>query len=278
MTQALQPIVLCADDYAHTAPISRAILDLAASGRISALSCMTASPHWPEHGPRLSAVAGKVDIGLHVTLVDEAPLTAMPRTAPGGKLPSIGTLIIKSYLGQLALDEIEAEIRAQAAAFQAVMGFAPHHIDGHLHTHVLPGIRGLVLKLADEMAPRPWVRNISDTLSAIAKRGVSVPKAAFLSALGKGFRGAAHASPMNASFSGVYDFTPSAPAYGTLFEHFIEGVTPRHLILCHPGGANDVAEHAALRAGEYAYLKSDAFLASLARRHLRIGRFAETLS
>ena len=277
MTQAPQPIILCADDYAHTAPISRAILDLAATGRISALSCMTASTYWPEHGHWLRAVAGKVDIGLHVTLVDEAPLTAMPKTAPDGKLPSIGTLILKSYLGQLALDEIDGEIRAQAAAFEKVMGFAPHHIDGHLHTHVLPGIRGLVLKLADSLAPRPWVRNISDSLSAIAKRGVAVPKAAFLSALGKGFKGAAQA-PMNASFSGVYDFTPTAPAYGTLFEHFIERVTPRHLILCHPGGANDVAEHASLRASEYAYLKSDAFPASLARRHLRLGRFAETLT
>ena len=277
MNQALQPIVLCADDYSHTAPISRAILDLAATGRISALSCMTASRHWPEHGPWLRAVAGKVDIGLHVTLVDEAPLTSMPRTAPDGKLPGIGALIVKSYLGQLALDEIDAEIRAQAAAFEKVMGFAPHHIDGHLHSHVLPGIRGLALKLADEMNPLPWVRNISDSLSAIAKRGVAVPKAAFLSVLGKGLRGAAHA-PMNASFSGVYDFTPDAPAYAGLFEHFIERVTPRHLILCHPGVANDVAEHAALRAGEYAYLKSDAFLASLARRDLRLGRFAETLT
>ena len=57
-------IVLCADDYALTAPVSRAILTLAETGRISALSCMTASPHWPEHGPWLAGVKDKVDVGL----------------------------------------------------------------------------------------------------------------------------------------------------------------------------------------------------------------------
>ena len=86
-------IVLCADDYAHTKPISRAILDLAANKRISALSCMTASPHWPEHGRWLRDVRDAVDIGLHITLVDEAPLTEMPKTAPRGRLPGIGALI-----------------------------------------------------------------------------------------------------------------------------------------------------------------------------------------
>src|SRR5690606_6105260 len=106
--------------------------------------------------------ADKIDIGLHITLVDETPLTAMPRLAPAGRLPSIGRLIAKSYLGLVPRAEVAREIGAQVAAFTAVMGRPPAHIDGHLHTHVLPGIRDLVLAAADRMTPRPWLRTVTD--------------------------------------------------------------------------------------------------------------------
>lgn len=272
----MKAIVLCADDYAFSAPVSRAILDLAAHSRISALSCMTASALWPTHGPWLADVRGNVDIGLHITLVDEAPLTAMPKTAPLGKLPGIAALIRKSYFGQLDLAEIEGEIRAQLRAFTAAAGFPPQHLDGHLHAHVLPGIRDVVLKIAGEIRPRPWLRNINDRFSAILARGVAVPKAAFLSALGQGFAQAD--APMNDSFSGIYGLSPTDGEYGALFEHFIGHTAKRHLILCHPGMADDAVAHADVRGGEYAYLKSPAFPAALARRDLRVGRFAEMLS
>jgi predicted glycoside hydrolase/deacetylase ChbG (UPF0249 family) len=271
MTRAF---VLCADDYAHTPAVSRAILDLAQRGRISALSCMTAAQDWPEHGLWLNTVKDKVDIGLHLTLVDETPLTAMPHTAPDGKLPGIAALIKDSYLGRLDLIEIEAELRAQIAAFQRVMGFTPHHIDGHLHTHVLPGIRDVVLKVTKEMTLRPYLRNISDRLPAISSRSVAVPKAAFLALLGRGLRKTD--ARMNTSFSGVYDFTARQGSYGALFERFIEQIGPKHLILCHPGEATDTAAHTDARAAEYAFLKSEAFAALLSRNNLRLGRFAET--
>jgi len=268
-----QTIVLCADDYAFTAPVSRAILTLAKNKRISAISCMTASPHWPEHGPWLKAVQDDVDVGLHITLVDEAPLTKMPKTAPGGRLPSIGALILKSYLGLLDLKEIRAEIEAQKQAFENVMGFPPRHLDGHLHTHVLPDIRDIVIAMAQDMTPRPWLRSTADSAGAIIARGIAVPKALFLSALGGGF--AKTAGPQkNDSFSGVYAFSARS-AYGALFERFVHSIAERHLILCHPGEAADTADHAALRAAEYAFLNSVAFQDSLARHGLRIGRFAE---
>ena len=273
-----QAIVLCADDYAHTGPISRAILDLAANKRISALSCMTASPHWPEHGRWLKDVRDTVDIGLHITLVDEAPLTRMPKTAPRGRLPDIGALIMKCYLGQIDLGEIDAEIRAQEAAFEAVMDFPPQHIDGHLHTHVLPGIRGLVLTMAHALNPRPWVRNVAERLSLILKRGVAVPKASFLAALGTAFAREAGMSKdmMNDGFSGIYGFSPADGDYGVLFEKFAAATARRHVILCHPGTAEDIAAHATMRGAEYAFLRGGAFLDSLASRNLQVARFSET--
>jgi predicted glycoside hydrolase/deacetylase ChbG (UPF0249 family) len=274
MAETTRPLVICADDYAHTAPISRAILDLAATGRISALSCMTASHLWPEHGRWLADLGGKADVGLHLTLVDEAPLTKMPKTAPGGRLPDISTLIAHSYLGQLDIAEIEGELVAQIDAFQQVTGHAPHHIDGHLHTHVLPGIRDLVLKHARGMTPQPWLRNVSDALRTIVRRGIAVPKAVFLSTLGHRLSRADNVR-MNASFSGLYGFSPAERDYATLFERFLQNVTPRHLILCHPGEDGDGAAHSQARAAEYAFFKSTVFPDMLAKHVRRVGRFAE---
>ncbi len=267
-------IILCADDYAHSLPISRAILELAANKRISALSCMTPSEHWRAHGPWLSDVRDRVDIGLHITLVDEVPLTKMPHTAPDGRLPNIKTMILRSYLGLLDLQEIAVEIRAQIDAFESVLGFSPAHIDGHLHTHVLPGIRDVLLNATAKMNPRPWWRNINDNVPGILKRGIAAPKAIFLSALGRRF---AHTDvAMNDGFSGIYAFSPANSNYSALFERFVIAAGKQHLIMCHPGESGDDAAHAGLRGGEYAFLKSTAFTECLGRHDLRLGRFAET--
>jgi hypothetical protein len=269
-------IVLCADDYAHTAPVSRAILALAQARRISALSCMTASQFWPEHGRWLDAVKDKVDVGLHLTLVDEAPLTHMPNTAPNGRLPGIGALIAKSYLGRLALGEIADEIDAQIAAFIGVMGRPPAHIDGHLHAHVLPGIRSLVLTAARQLEPRPWLRNVHDPFTQIVRRHVAVPKAAFIARLGRAFERAARrlGLPINDGFSGVYDFA-ARPDYGALFPNFLAPRSRKHVILCHPGEPADTSAWAAQRGAEYAFLAGPCLPAVLARHDLRIARFAE---
>lgn len=255
-------VAICADDYALTPRISAAILDLARAGRLSAVSCMTQSPHWPEHGPALRALADRVDIGLHLTLVDEAPLTAMPRMAPHGRLPSVGLLIAKSYLGQLARDEIVREVEAQIAAFVAVMGRPPAHIDGHLHAHVLPGIGDIVLEAAERLAPRPWLRTTTDRPGALIARP-ELFKSAVLSALGDMFtrRARARGFATNDGFSGFYDFARGD--YAARFQAFLRAAGPRHLILCHPGEAGDTADWADARAEEYAYLKGPAFAALL---------------
>ncbi len=279
MNDAIAPgaFVLCADDYGLSAPVSRAILDLAKKGRISALSCMCASPLWPEHGRWLPEVDGKVDIGLHLTLVDEAPLTAMPRLAPEGRLPSIGRLIAKSYTGTLALDEIAAEMDAQLEAFTRVMGRAPDHIDGHLHAHVLPGIRDIVLAKARALAPRPWLRNVHDGLGAISRRGIAVAKAGFISTLGRGFAAAAGdlRDRLNTGFSGVYGFAQEPADYAALFPHFLTQRGPRHVILCHPGEADDpLAAWDRQRAVEYDFLAGPRLGEFLAAQGLQIARFA----
>src|SRR5688500_16181068 len=100
---SLTRIVVCADDYAFTPGVSRAIRELIVARRISATSVMTVSEFWPEESGALAAVAGDADIGLHVTLTDQAPLGAMPTFAPEGRLPSLPQVLRAGVLRQLPL-------------------------------------------------------------------------------------------------------------------------------------------------------------------------------
>ena len=154
-TEGRRKVVVCADDYALTPGVSRAIRELIAAGRISATSVMTVCPYWVEEGPELAAVAGEADIGLHLTLTDQTPLGPMPELAPEGRLPPIGAVVKASLLGRLPTAEIEQEIERQLAAFIAVWKRLPAHVDGHHHVHQLPGVRSALLKvLGRQSGPR----------------------------------------------------------------------------------------------------------------------------
>ena len=269
-----RPLVVCADDFGYSESVCDAIVDLANRGRISAISCMVTSPLWRTQVARLIPLRDRVDIGLHLVLIEEAPLTKMPHTAPNGQLPSLGSLMADSYGRKLALDEIQAEIAAQCDAFVAATGFAPAHIVGHRHTHVFPGIRRLVLGAAAAFAPRPWVRNIAEPVTHVIARRVAVAKTLLLSALGSGLRSQARdvGVPTNASFSGVYSLAPEEN-YPALFARFVEGAGDGHVIMCHPGAA-DATPLGAMRAKEYAYLGSVEFPALLQLYGFHVGKRA----
>ncbi len=269
-----QPLVVCADDFAYSESVCDAIVDLAARGRISAISCMVTSPLWRTQAARLLPLRDKVDIGLHLVLIEEAPLTKMPHTAPNGLLPSLGSLMADSYGRNLAMDEIQVEIAAQVAAFVSAMGFAPSHLDGHRHTHVFPGIRRLVLGAAAKLGPRPWVRNIAEPITHVVGRRVAVAKTLLLSALGSGLAGQARDAgvPTNAGFSGVYSLAPDEN-YPALFARFIESAGAGHVVMCHPGAA-DATPLGATRAQEYAYLAGDEYPALLERQGFHVGKLA----
>jgi predicted glycoside hydrolase/deacetylase ChbG (UPF0249 family) len=70
-------LILCADDYALTEGVSRAIGELAAARRLSATSAMVTTPHWPAMAPRLAVHRGHLAVGVHLNLTLGAPAGAM---------------------------------------------------------------------------------------------------------------------------------------------------------------------------------------------------------
>ncbi len=276
-----EPFVLCADDYGFAPGVSAGIRELLAAKRLSATSCLVASPHWKAEAPALRALQVDADIGLHLALTQLAPLGSMPRLAPSGILPMPGKLLILAYAGRLDRDEIGREIDRQLAAFEQAMGRPPDYVDGHHHVQQLPVVRAALIERFRTRLPHGTALRVCyEPLGAVLARGVSPLRAAIISMVGIGLRNAADraAIPGNRRFSGVRGFAETAP-YRDLFRRFIRG-GPRGLaVMCHPGYPDDALralDHVAdQRTGEMEYLMSAAFAADMAEAGLRLGRFRE---
>ena len=205
-------LILCADDYALTEGVSRAIGELAAARRLSATSVMVTTPHWPATAPRLRVHRGHLAIGLHLNLTLGEPLGAMPRLAPDGRLPGTQRADRPGAARHRRLaDEIAAEIERQLDAFEKGLGFPPDHIDGHEHVHVLPGIRQPLLEVVSRRyaGAKPLIRDPSDRWQRHRRaRGSPRAKAALSRALALGFAAADAAAglPTNDGFSGFSRF------------------------------------------------------------------------
>ena len=207
---------------------------------------MTLMSGWPVDSALLRDLPAHVEIGLHLTLTGERPLTAMPRLAPEGVLPEIDPLARAAGQGRVPLDEVAAEISAQFDAFASAMGRPPAFVDGHQHSHALPGVREIVLAETARRAPGAWVRNCVDRPLAMLSRPFA-GKAIGSAYHSRGLRAAAaaHGLTCNDSFAGHYDF---ASDYRALFPRFLRNPGKTHLVMCHPGaGTRDGDAIAAAR-------------------------------
>ncbi|WP_246337217.1 ChbG/HpnK family deacetylase [Azospirillum oleiclasticum] len=275
----MQRVILCADDYGLAPGVGESIRELIGKGRLSATSCMTVCPFWPEEAERLKPLADRADIGLHLTLTDHSPLGAMPGLAPSGRLPPLKALMGRAFAGQLDAREVAGEVERQVAAFTAAFGRPPDYIDGHQHVHQLPTVREAVATALARL-PGAYVRLCGEPRRAILRRGVSVPKALLISELGGGLAALARAAgiPANDGFRGVYDFSGSIP-FGALMPRFLDPPAARPLVMVHPGIPDDALRRADpvvdQRLVEHEYLRGDAFGTLLTARGLRPARFRE---
>ncbi len=248
-------LVVCADDFGLTSEISRSIVALAGQGKLNAISCMAVCPGWTTDAPLLRILPRSVQIGLHVTLTDEVPLTAMPVLAWDGHMPASNELERRALVRRLPLGEIRAEVSAQFDRFVDMVGRPPDFVDAHQHVHVLRGIREIILAETARRAPGAWVRSCVDKPASILAR--CFPFKAMVNAVqSRGVRKVAADLGLacNDSFAGFYDFSGD---YETIFPQFLEKPGQFHLVMCHPGGGHGKADAIAeARREEAAALRS----------------------
>ncbi|HVB89947.1 MAG TPA: ChbG/HpnK family deacetylase, partial [Beijerinckiaceae bacterium] len=235
-------------------------------GRLSATSAMTTRPGWPGAARALAGMDRRVCVGLHLDLTLGPPLGSMPSFAPAGAFPTIGRVVASALRRTLPLEEIRQEIARQLDLFEVEFGSPPAFVDGHQHVHALPGVAAALLDALEgrKLAGRLWLRDPADRLSRILTRRLQVFKASAVAGLCHGFARQARARGfgLNNGFSGFSSFDP-ARDYADDFAHYLAAPGPRHLIMCHPGGAD--SEIAGLDAAtlsrprELAFLLSDDF-------------------
>lgn len=241
MTTKSRNIVLIADDFAISEGVSAGIARLGEARRISGASALVTLARWPHDGLRLAGLRTQIAVGLHVNLTLGTPLGRLPRLAPEGRLPSVGTLIWRALARQLDRQEVEAEIARQLERFTEITGSRPDFIDGHQHTHALPVVRealiSAILHFYRNACCKPLVRLPADTAGSVLSRPGARAKAVVLTGLSAGFARvlASARIPANDSFAGVSGFGSSAAHVRRDLSSALHGARGLHLVMCHPG-------------------------------------------
>lgn len=144
-------LIVHADDFGISEPVNDGILRAHREGIVTSTSIMATGSAF-QRAITLSRSAAELDIGIHLTLVEEAPLS------PAENIPSLvtergrmfdhATNFMKRYLqGRINLGDVRKELDAQIERV-VTQGVRVSHLDSHQHLHVLPGIRRIVFDLA----------------------------------------------------------------------------------------------------------------------------------
>ena len=147
----MKHITLCADDFALHPAVDAAVVALAQAARLSATSCMTTAPRWPQAAQLLAPLRPALQVGLHWNLTE----------GHGQAAPRLVQVLARAYSGQLRPAAMAESLHRQLDAFEQHAGTPPDFIDGHQHIHQLPGARAALLHVLHQRygTQAPWVRN-----------------------------------------------------------------------------------------------------------------------
>ena len=150
----MKKLIVNADDFGLHTLINQGIIKGHREGFITSTSIMPSADAY-EEAVELAKANPKLGIGIHLTLVGGVKSVLLKEQVPslldaeGRFLPDYVAFAKRFYTGGVKGSELEAELRAQIEKALA-SGLNITHIDSHQHTHVLPGMNGLVRKLCNE--------------------------------------------------------------------------------------------------------------------------------
>jgi predicted glycoside hydrolase/deacetylase ChbG (UPF0249 family) len=165
-------LIVTADDVGLHAGMTEGAIRAHREGIVTACSVVANGAAFEDAVARLRDVPS-LEVGVHLTLVEERPLTAI-------RAPKKYTSFVPLYLARvLSIGAIERELRAQIERVLA-SGLRVTHLNGHQHLHLLPRIFQVVRELAREYGI-PYVRIVDDhggagrpfsmrTLSSLGRR------------------------------------------------------------------------------------------------------------
>lgn len=150
-------LVVNADDLGFVPSVTRGIVEAMEFGIVRSASLMANMPHARAAVHEIGALRARgigAGIGLHFNMVAGCPLSRGTSLADsrGAFLP-LHVHVWRAWRRRLQLHHVEAELRAQLARARELLGDVGAevtHIDSHRHTHCLPGVYEIVLRVARE--------------------------------------------------------------------------------------------------------------------------------
>jgi len=146
-------LIVHGDDFGISRAVNAGILTAHREGILTSASIMAAGPAF-EHAIEIAHSAPTLDIGVHLTLVEEMPVLES-RSIPtlieeNGCLHKNARTFTKRYMmHRIRISEIRDELDAQIKKV-ANCGVKISHLDSHQHLHMLPQILRVVVDLANQ--------------------------------------------------------------------------------------------------------------------------------
>ena len=141
--------ILNADDFGMSKAYNKAVLEGYKFGILKSASLCANGSAFDEAVCETIPECNGLSVGVHLNIIEGKSLTENKLLTDKNGCFNNGyiSMIIKSY-DKKFMDEVEAEFRAQIEKIQAKVHIT--HIDSHVHTHAIPNIFRLTVKLAKE--------------------------------------------------------------------------------------------------------------------------------
>ena len=143
-------IIFNADDFGHCKGVNLGIIEACQNGLVRSTTMMACMPGF-EHAVGLSRQNPGLRIGVHLTLTAGKSTGGVYKTITDGEGLFLSLKELEKRVAHCEIDmsEVEAEYEAQVQKIMAA-GLKPDHFDSHHHTHNLPGINDVFLRLAQK--------------------------------------------------------------------------------------------------------------------------------
>jgi predicted glycoside hydrolase/deacetylase ChbG (UPF0249 family) len=149
-------VIFHADDFGLTRAVNAGIVEAHERGILGSTSLMV-SAEAAEDAAALARSLPALDVGLHVTLVEERPVLPadrIPTLVDEGRFwPRHSTVFARYAAGRWNVEQAAAEIAAQWERLVG-LGLRASHCDGHQHLHLLPRLFPRVVALARRQGAR----------------------------------------------------------------------------------------------------------------------------
>lgn len=276
-------LVVNADDFGISERINAGIVRAHSEGIVTATSLMAVGRAF-DHAVQVSRTAPSLDVGVHLTLVADAPLLRCGSSLVGrdGRFPATAGAFAGRWLtGGICKADVKAEWSAQ---IERVLenGIRVSHLDSHQHVHILPGLFGLTRDLAARYGipfvrvpvedlwagGRPRLHGINRTLGSAALRVLWIIDR---------IAGAATARRRSLRFMGFHD---GGRLDVERLRRLLDRLRPggAYELMCHPGftpDEPDVQRWAYRHEVELSVLTSHSIRSEIAARGIRLCNFKD---